>query len=597
MGTTKTVETKTYIRPEKKDEEDGSMNAPKGFYANEGHTGYDPNDRRDMNAIDNSLKSTPEIIRETEEKANSRIRTPQGREIEKENFSFKSLAPEVFEKMETDENERALKAEKRAKGRQTGMLISDALKSLIDVVGEVKGAHNTARKPEDYSAVYSQLDKLDADHARALQTINGNKLRAAIQAEQGDGKDKDRELREAEIKRKQAQGDEVLDWRKEKTKQDQALKADQLKLKGEGDKAKIDADKEKAKGANAARIKVAQIAAQNKKVGSGSGEGTRKKYRYSTSDADRSNPNYKDIGADEEGTIEVSAEHVARYKDMYIDKYNKLVAERDRLMESGGDFMPLSKKIAAMENSDAYKAAFDASNGGVLTDSQASSLMKEQFSNESYLHMRNKEYTEAPKEEKPITYQGQEVLNRLLTNPDIMKVQQQPKTAPKTEVKTGTQPVQQHAKPTTQVTPTAQPQNAQPKQEIKYKTPGLNAKPGTPEHTKAVSKVATGDYRGLSEPERQDKVLYRVSNRVKKYHSEYGKDNKSPMAQNHKEKMSLEIYNELDDYWKHTPGAMNQLEQIAKKKSTKGHNITVSDVIMEIAEGVANGTKNINDIL
>lgn len=563
-----------------------SQNAPDQFYAPEQSTGYDPNDRRDMMPIDTSLTPTAEIIKETEQKHNSRFTTPKGREIDRDNFSLSALAPEVFQKMQADEIARADMAERRVKGRQTGMLISDALKSLVDVVGEVKGAHNAPRTPEDYKAIFSQLDGLDADHANALQGIAGAKLKAAQAADTEAGRNIDRSLREAEINRKREQGDDNLDWYKERFEQDQNLKKQLAK-------DNLDAEKAKADEANKTRLKISNNAAHR---GTSASDPKVKKYRYSTSDNDRKNANYKDIGANEEGTIEVAAEHVARYKDMYVDKYNQLVAQRDKLLKSGGDFLPVSQQIKAMENSDAFKAAFDASNGGVLTDAQTSSIMKEVFTPENYQHMRNKEYATTPKAETPVTFPGQEVLMRLWSNPDIIKINTSAPVSTQTQPSSTPQPAPQPVTPPvqTQTTPQAPQANDGAYQ---YHTPGLNAKPGSPEHTKAVAKVIEADYRGLSQPEMQDKVMMKVTNRIKKYHSEYGKDNTSPMAQNHKEKMSLEIYNELEDYWKNTPGAMEELKAYAKQRSQKGHNITPSDIIMEIADGIAKGTKNINDIL
>lgn len=69
------------------------------------------------------------------------------------------------------------------------------------------------------------------------------------------------------------------------------------------------------------------------------------------------------------------------------------------------------------------------------------------------------------------------------------------------------------------------------------------------------------------------------------------------MAQDHREKMSIEIFNELKDYWANQPEFMAQLEKLAKKRSTKGEHITVDDLIMDVADDVANGKKPINKIL
>ena len=214
----------------------------------------------------------------------------------------------------------------------------------------------------------------------------------------------------------------------------------------------------------------------------------------------------------------------------------------------------ISQKIAAMEASDAYKAAFDMSNGGVLTDAQASAILRSEFTPESYQHMRNQPY--AAKPETPKTIPGMQVLQNIMSNPDLIKVRQQPQGASKPATTTpvpapATQPVVTSPSQSQPSKPTAQ------NEPYHYHTPGLNAKPGSPEHSKAVANVATGDYRGLKPEEMQDKVMYRVSNRVKKYNSKYGKDNQSPMAKDYREKMSIEIYNELEDYWNHTPGAVS----------------------------------------
>lgn len=558
---TKVIERKTYLRPE---EEAQSKNVPEKFY--QSHTSYDPNDKRDMAALTpKGFTPTSEIVSDAEQKANNTIVTPRGRRISADNFSLRSIVPEVFDNMEKRENERAALAEKRMKGRQAGMLISDALKTLVDVYGQKKGAHNTRRAPENLTPTFDALDRLDAEHAAALQKLSGARY-AAMEGAINDANNQ--ALRSADAQQRQASKEEELDWQKERFYEDQAAKDKRAK-------DSIEAANKRAEDANKTRR---ALATRPHTANKGAGN-TSKSYRYSTSDADRSNPNYKNIGADNEGTVSINSEHVARYKDQFIDRYNKLQAQKAEAVKNNGDIVGISQKIAAMEASDAYKAAFDMSNGGVLTDAQASAILRSEFTPESYQHMRNQPYTQKPEVEKVIP--GVQILHNIMSNPDLIKTRQQGQAKPTAQTQVPTQ---------TQEKPVAE-------QPYRYHNASLNAKPGSPEHSKAVVKVAEGDYRGLSPEEMQDKAMYRISNRVNQYNSKYGKDNQSPMAQDHREKMSIEIFNELKDYWANQPEFMAQLEKLAKKRSTKGEHITVDDLIMDVADDVANGKKPINKIL
>lgn len=575
------------IKEEEKNRKLISTNVPDQFYEQEPiHTGYNAEDRRDqlplqakgLSALtENKPEPDPKAIRD----AQGKIITPKGREIDPGN-PLHSLAPDVWDKMEQEENERAERAERRSKARQSGQLISDAIKSLIDVVGERKGAYNTPRTPERID--FSELDKLDADHSAALQRIRKAKMDDALAAAREAGRDIDRGIRAQEVERKKKQGDDKFEFEKYKFPIVQKDKKDE----GEANRQ--------------SREKIAKMRKPTTRVQTPKKEeGSDATYNYSVPLNYRNSPNYNRLNPDQEGSVNIKGVHVARFANEFANNYPQKMAElKAKRMKLDPNSPTWAADNAAIKGEESRLTNINdiakrlATGGGKWNEADVTTILDETMRPDNYLELINQTPTKIESEPLPTPKNPViDFVNKAFNGQRVNVTPNQtatPPAKPTAQTQTQTTPVKPVPTAQTQEKPVAE-------QPYRYHNASLNAKPGSPEHSKAVVKVAEGDYRSLTPEEMQDKAMYRISNRVNQYNSKYGKNNQSPMAQDHREKMSIEIFNELKDYWANQPEFMAQLEKLAKKRSTKGEHITVDDLIMDVADDVANGKKPINKIL
>lgn len=550
---TKVIERKTYLRPE---EEAQSKNVPENFY--QSHTGYDPNDKRDMAKLE--FKPTPEIVSDTEQRANNTIVTPRGRQISADNFSLRSIVPEVFDKMEKRENERAALAEKRMKGRQAGMLISDALKTLVDVYGQNKGAYNTRRAPERID--FSELDKLDADHSAALQKIRKAKMDDALAAAREAGRDIDRGIRAQEEERKKKQGDDKLEFEKYKFPIVQKDKKDE----GEANRQ--------------SREKIAKMRKPTTRVQTPKKEeGSDATYNYSVPLNYRNSPNYNRLNPDQEGSVNIKGVHVARYANDFVNNYPQKMAElKDKRMKLDPNSPTWASENAAIKAEESrltniYDIAKRlATGGGKWNEADVTTILDETMRPDNYLELINQTPTSIQSEPLPTPRNPViDFVNKAFNGQRVNVTPNQTATPP--------------AKPTAQSTPSVSYQ---------FSTPELKLKDTDPKRIKATSELLDNDYVDFygNKPKMQDKFMLHAGSLMKAYTKEYPLTNTSPLAKRSREKVESQLADQILKYWANLgDDTIEKMQAIAEMKG-----VTIEELILPIAKGVAEGTTDMNDI-
>lgn len=531
-----------------------STNVPDNFYEEEKvHTGYNPNDRRDMQPL--TPKTFDPVEVDTHPRDNQgKIITPKGREVDPQD-PIRSLAKDLWEKLEQGEMERAQKAERREKGRRTGQLISDALKSLIDVYGENKGAHNTKRAPEKID--FAALDKLDADHASRLQRIRA-----------GRGDD---ELAAARIKAAQEKQD-AIEAGKDK---DRELRANKYKF----DEYKFPKELEEKEKDRKSREAIAKLRKPvPKPVKKEEMKDDTPSYNYSVPLKYRQSPNYTRMNPNAEGSVDIKQEHVARYANDFVNQYpekaNQLKKERFNLNTADPDYEAKLTRIQAEEARllniyDISKKL--ATGGGQWNSADVTTVLDEMMRPDNYIELVNQTPTriEVTPPPKPMTA-TESVLQSLWGNPDLEKVRSMPKTSP----------LPQTPGSLTQATQEAP-------QEGRFINPDLNLKTNDPKRIKAAGELLEKDWVDTVHDKNlmRDKLTLHVGQLRKQYTQNYPLSNTSPIAKKEREKWERRMRDNIIQYWSNLDdGTIEKLEAAAEHQKTTIEEL-VSPIVKELLTG------------
>lgn len=536
-----------------------STNAPDTFYEEEKvHTGYDPNDRRNMQTLQSWEQRKPVEV------PDSKIITPKGREIDKTD-PLRSLAPDVWEKLEQAEMERAQRAEKRAKGIRTGQLLSDALKSLVDVYGEAKGKHNTPRNPEQLKS----LEGYDADHAERLRRIYKEKMDDDLAAARQAGIDQDRAARQKAKEKDQELQANKFDFEKYKFPKTQKDKADEAE--------KNRKSREKIAG-------MRKPAAKNEEK-----KEEEVTYNYSVPLKYRQSPNYQRLNPDSEGSVQIKGVHVARYANDFTNQYPQKMAElKQKRLSIDPNDPAYMDKAGAIKQEEARLTYINgiakqlATGGGKWNEADVTTVLDEMMRPDTHMEIINQEPIRIqaeplPQAVNPVTQYIQNVFGGKAITPQTPQTPVTPQT-----------PQTQQPQGNSQERVTGQTQAP------KFSTPELNLKPGDPKRTQAVMKLKEVDYVDLygDKPKMQDKLMISLGDVTKDYIRDYPLTNTSPLANKAREKVVRKTRDELIRYWANLgDGTIEKLEYVAKEKTT-----TIEELVEPLAKSIAEGTVNINDI-